>query len=48
MNIHKGKRIAIERLQASRAGWYDGYRAESDESAWEGLDPAADSDEWEW
>jgi len=44
----EGSKIVIERYQPSRAGWYDGYRVEADDAAWEGLSPEADSDEWEW
>lgn len=44
----EGARIVIEPVKAPRAGWFDGYRAEEDADAWEGLPPDADSGEWEW
>jgi len=44
----EGSKIVIERYRPSRAGWYDGSRAEADDAAWEGLPVEADSDEWEW
>jgi antitoxin MazE len=44
----EGTKIVIERLQPARFGWYDGYRAEKDADAWEGMPPVAESDEWEW
>lgn len=41
-------RLVITPLQEPRAGWFDGYRPEEDDDAWEGLPVAADSGEWEW
>lgn len=47
MRLESG-RIVIEPASPARAGWFDGYRAEADNDAWDGLPPAADGGEWEW
>jgi antitoxin MazE len=44
----EGKKIVIEPLRPAREGWYEGYNADADADAWDGLPPDADSDEWEW
>lgn len=44
----EGARIVIEPAKVSRAGWFDGYRADADVDAWENLPPEDGSGEWEW
>ena len=41
-------RIVIEPVKNPRTGWFDGYQAQADTDAWEGLSPEADSGDWEW
>ena len=43
-----GTKIVIESARPARAGWFDGYSAEDDSDAWEGLSPDLDSGNWEW
>jgi len=44
----EGAKIVIESVKSTRDGWFDGYRAEADLDAWEGLPVDSDSGEWEW
>lgn len=47
MIVEAGK-LVITPVRAPRSGWFDGYQAEQDEDAWEGLPVDADCGEWEW
>ena len=44
----EGARTIIQAAKPSRQGWFDGYRAEDDVDAWQGLPPEADSGDWAW
>ena len=44
----EGMKIVIEAARPTRAGWFDGYRAQDDVDAWGSLPPDSDSGEWEW
>lgn len=44
----EGARIVIEPARPTRAGWFEGYRADQDDDVWHDLPPATDSGEWEW
>ena len=44
----EGTKIIIEPVKSNRDGWFEGYRAEEDLDAWDGLPVDSDSGEWEW
>ncbi|BCU05745.1 AbrB/MazE/SpoVT family DNA-binding domain-containing protein [Allochromatium tepidum] len=44
----EGTRLIIEPVPTTRAGWFDGYRAEDDPDAWADLPVDADSGDWQW
>ena len=44
----EGKSLVIESLKKPRAGWFDGYQAESAETEWNEILPDDVSDEWQW
>jgi antitoxin MazE len=44
----ENSRIVIEPVKNPRAGWFEGYQAQADTDAWNGLPPEADSGDWEW
>jgi antitoxin MazE len=44
----KGKKLVIEALKQPRAGWFDGYKAESDEAPLDSIPADEGDDEWVW
>lgn len=47
MTVEAG-RLVITPVRAPRAGWFDGYLADNDIDAWEGLPVDDGCEEWVW
>ena len=44
----EGKTIVIAAARPAREAWYEGFSAELDDDAWEGLAQDLDSTDWVW
>lgn len=44
----KGRKLVIEALKLPRAGWFDGYQAETDEAVLDSIPVDEGDDEWVW
>ena len=43
-----GKTIVIAPARPAREAWYEGFNAELDDDAWEGLAQDLDCTDWSW
>ena len=44
----EGKTIVIAAVRPAREAWYEGFNAELEDDAWEGLAQDLDCTDWSW
>jgi len=47
MRLEEG-RIILEAPVATRQGWFNGYKADEDEAAWDEVAELSSVEDWEW
>ncbi len=48
LRLELGKTIVIAAARPAREAWYQGFSAELDDDAWEGLTQDLDCTDWAW